>query len=205
VDANIAAEAAGRGVGNHLQQSFHENLAEIAKTSLERARSAAELVQKAAGAVVTIYTGLLALVFSVTDNPLPARGTIPALFLGLAIALSTAYVGYLTRAKDTPGPRPHSSARLYQLRRTATFIIWVRQSVLNRAYWLRGSVISLGFGVLFLPLPFLNVPSGLTILGTVLALLVVFGAPLLIGHFGDERDLPAADGIPGERADENGG
>jgi len=53
-------------------------------------------VQKAAAAIAALYTPLLGVVFSVNDNPLPSRGVIPVLFLGLAILSSTAYLAYQT-------------------------------------------------------------------------------------------------------------
>lgn len=154
VEGLIATEAATLATEDELQKAFHADLAEVAKASLERSRAAGEFIQKAAGAIATLYTGVLAVSFSVADRPLPARGAMPAIFLGLAIALSSVYVGYLTKTKDTAGPTPHSAPRVYQLRRSATLLLWIRNSTLNRVYWLRASVVSLGMGVLFLPIAF---------------------------------------------------
>lgn len=139
---------------NHL---FHESMLETYRGSLERARNAAELVQKSAGAIGTIYAGLIALAFSVDKNPLPARATIPGIFLGLAIALSTAYMAYRWRPAPANGWQPHSSLPVNQIRRLRFFGRWVAEMTNRRSYALRASVIALGLGVAFLPLPFLSI------------------------------------------------
>lgn len=84
------------------------------------------------------------------------RGVLPGLFLGLAIVCSAAFVAYLRRATDIDGPVPHSNPRVHQIRRTNTLLQWIRESALNRAYWIRASVVALGWGVVFLPVAFLT-------------------------------------------------
>ena len=81
-----------------LRKQFHSTIIEVAKGGIERARDSAKYVQTAATAIMAVYTGVLALVFSVTDNPLPLRGAWAAVFLGLAIALATAYLAFHHRA-----------------------------------------------------------------------------------------------------------
>ena len=116
-------------------------------------------VQTAAAAIVTLYTGLLGVTFSVSDRPLPPRGAVPAVMLGLAIVLATFYVAYLGRAgrdwveADTASSLPRAAEQ----RRAVAFLQWMRESALRRAYFLRASVLALGFGVMLLPAPFLSV------------------------------------------------
>jgi hypothetical protein len=143
-----------------LQKSIHDARIEIAKGSIERAHNGAEFIRNAAGAIATVYTGVAGLAFATKDGlQLPARGIIPAIFLGLALVLSAAYVAWIRRGPDSPAPVPHSSLPEYQDRRLNAFTIWVSGITLNRAYAMHAAVISLGAGVLFLPTPFINIPT----------------------------------------------
>jgi hypothetical protein len=139
-----------------LAKSFHQNIADVAKGSIDRARDSAKFVQTAATAIATIYTGLLALVFSVTDNPLPLRGVYAGVFLGLSIALSTAYLAYLRKAPPPVSYAPGSSLTTLQLARTGFFMRWINATVNNRSWAIRASVISLAVGVMFVPMAFLT-------------------------------------------------
>ncbi|MFD1212710.1 hypothetical protein ACFQ36_11745 [Arthrobacter sp. GCM10027362] len=153
-------------------QSMHEHLYELAAGSPDRAKSAAETVQKASAAIVTLYTGVLALVFSVSGTQLPLRGVLAPIFLGLAVVLSTGYLAYIVRETDktiltnaevqalaaTEGLEPVAYARL-------NAFIKISQRLVERRLWmLRASVVSLGVGLVGITLPFLSssapVPSG---------------------------------------------
>lgn len=157
VDAEIAR--AKSEVDNDLAQilEVQKGILEVSKGSIERARSSAETVQKAASAVAVIYAAALSVAFSVADHPLPPRGILPGVFLGLAIVLSTVYLAYLT----TPGsqsapPHPLPPGQAAQIERAKWFVLWTRGSSMRRAYWLRASVFSLGIGLVALPTPFLG-------------------------------------------------
>ena len=78
-DAAVALEDA------EVAQGREQALLDVAKGTLDRARANADLVQKASAALVPLYTGALALAFSVGDHPLPLRGLIPTILLGLAV------------------------------------------------------------------------------------------------------------------------
>lgn len=149
---HTATEAAER----ELDKLFHETVAEVAKTSIDRARDNAKQVQTAAAAIGALYTGVLGLVFSVTDHPLPVRGVYAPAFLGLAVALATAYLAYLT--DTTPPNRPTGGAELpdLQFNRSAYLVTWVNAAVGARAWAIRASVLSLGFGVALIPAPFVG-------------------------------------------------
>jgi len=124
---------------------------EVAKGSIDRSRDSAKFVQASAAAVATVYTTLLAIVFSVTDNPLPPRGFIPTLFLGLATALATAYLAFITHPKDVQLPPPSGEFRENATRKVDGLIEWTDSGVQERARFLRAAVWALFFGVLFLP------------------------------------------------------
>lgn len=142
-----------------LHKAYHDNVAEVAKGAIERSRKGAEFVEKAALAIVGIYTGLLGLVFSVTDRPLPRRGVYPALFFGLAIAAAAAYLAFLRRADKVPGRKPGSTLRETQENRTFFLSDWITAVIFNKRYAMRVSVLALMVGVAFLPAPFVAEPE----------------------------------------------
>lgn len=136
---------------------FFDTMSALSTGAIDRARAGAELVQKASAAIATLYTGTLALVFSVTDNPLPARGVLAPVFLGLAVVLSTAYVAYLApkeeldkKTQQAEGLEPKTFERLNAITRISSRI------VARRSYALRASVIALGVGLAFIVLPFVD-------------------------------------------------
>jgi hypothetical protein len=139
--------------------AFSDAVLTVAKGGIDRARGSAEFVQKGATAIFALYTGALTLAFSVTNNPLPARGILPSLFLGFAVLLATAYLAFLTRGDRVKDPADAAGVAEAQLNRIRTFVAWTNTSVLNRAPLLRCAVVALGIGVVSLPAPFLTPPS----------------------------------------------
>lgn len=161
VDPNVQARLdrakASYTVEGELNKLYHTTITEFAKASIDRARDGAKFVQTAAAAIFAVYTGLLALVFSVTDNPLPLRGALAGVFLGLAVALATAYLAFLTDPSGPPLPDlDRRSEFQLQHSRTARLTAWIDKNVANRRYALRAAVISLLFGVLFIAAPFVS-------------------------------------------------
>jgi hypothetical protein len=141
-----------------LTRVFHEALMDVSKASVGGANARAESVRTAAGAIGVIYTGVLGLSFSVSDNPLPLRGVVPALFLGIAMLMATAYIAYpVEPAADTDWPEGgRASAIENQQERTTAFMKWAAGTVRAGEYALRAAVISLGFGIIFLPVAFVS-------------------------------------------------
>jgi hypothetical protein len=137
-----------------LGKLFHESLSEIAKDAIERSRDSAKYVQTASAAIAAIYTGVLGLVFSVTNNPLPIRGIAAAVFLGLSVALATAYLAYITKAPPQPMYPGGTSLGELQLNRTAFLTNWVNAIINDRRWAIRASVLSLALGVAFVPAAF---------------------------------------------------
>jgi hypothetical protein len=139
-----------------LARLFHEKTTELAAASVERSRDSAKYVQTAAAWIATLYTGLLALVFSVTENPLPSRGIYAAVFLGLSVALAVAYLAFIASPRHLLMWDGGSSLSESQLNRTGFFVKWVNASVRERRWAIRASVISLAFGVAFIPAAFVS-------------------------------------------------
>ena len=147
------AEKAEWAAEYELRKAFHQAVVDTSKASLDRSRDSAKYVQTAAAAIGALYTGALGLVFSVTDHPLPIRGVWAMVFLGLAVALATAYLAFLTKPETLP-MRARGSLADRQLIRTAWYTRWVNAAVLDRRWAIRASVLALAFGVAFVPAPF---------------------------------------------------
>lgn len=150
--------AASRAADLANLQTFYEGLSTLAIGSVERTVAGAEVVQKASAAIVTLYTGLLGFVFVASDNPLPARGVLAPIFLGLAVVLSTAYLAYVGVAKEsTPSPLPAQGVEPKVLARLNATVAAASKVATRRSYLLRSSVIALGVGLVYIALPFLSI------------------------------------------------
>lgn len=151
--ANRATDASNLG-------KFYDNLAGLAVDGVARSRAAADTVQKASAAIAALYTGVLGVAFSVTANPLPARGVLAPIFLGLAVVLSTAYVAYLgPQSGWTLGPRPVLGPEPKVIQRLNAVIHFSNSIVRRRSYSLRASIVALGVGLACIVLPFVTFPS----------------------------------------------
>lgn len=135
-DADVEIHKSTLTHEQELEKAVHAAYIEIAKGQIDRIQVRADFVQKAAATIVTLYTGVLTLVFAVEKNPLPVRGLIPAIFLGLAIVFSATYFAFVTRPKNMP----HAEASVFlpekQRRRLDRFIEWSRAPALQRRYFL---------------------------------------------------------------------
>lgn len=142
-----------------LYTEYHKAVAQVATDTIQRARSGVEFVEKATVAILGVYTGVLGVVFSVTDNPLPSVGVIPAFFFALSIALAAVYLAFVKQADPPPGRETSSIIKHNQDLRTAFFVRWTMAIVRNKKSAARISVAALIAGVLFLPSPFLSIPD----------------------------------------------
>lgn len=158
-EADREAAAAEDSADRASSASYVAAVMEVAKGSHERTRSSAEFVQKAATAIFGLYTGALTLSFSVTAAPLPVRGILPSVFLGLSVVLASAYLAYLTRGGAVPDPEHARGREQAELERARTYVTWTRDSTMVRVWMLRASVIALAVGTIVLPLPFLTLSS----------------------------------------------
>jgi hypothetical protein len=137
------------------ERKLHENLATLVSGSIDRARDGAKFVETAAAALGTVYTGILALSFAASDTPLPVRGLYAAIFLGVAIVGASFYLAFIQQARsigrmDYRGSRPED-----QWRRSEYLGAWTSAVVRSRSWGLRTAVVSLAFGVMFMPLAFM--------------------------------------------------
>ena len=155
-DQEIALNKADADADIAIEEKFYESVFDVAKGSIDRARASADFVQKAAGAIATIYAAVLGVAFSVSDRPLPARGVIPAVFLGIAIICATYFIAWLPEpTAQTEEEDAHEEEPLRE-QLANQFVLWTKQAALDRRKWLRASVVALAAGVLFLPAPFLS-------------------------------------------------
>ena len=168
---------------DELLAAIHAAYIEVTQKGVERSLQRATYLTTAAGTIVTLYTGLLALVYSVgidPPRPLPARGLVPALFVASAFAFSAAYVAFLRRHTWRGRPLPAGLGGDLDEQRLVTFIAWVSASVQQRSWAIRTAVVSLGVGVALLPLPFLQLSHNQSLAATfigaaTLAGWIVFG------------------------------
>jgi hypothetical protein len=175
--SELAVEAA-------LNQAVHNARLDVAKAAIDRGHRGAEFVRNAAAGIVTLYTGILGVTFATTEDatPLPARGLAPAVLLGLALVFASAYAAMLPRTPEAPAPAPHSQLAIFQERRLNAFMAWVSTIAFARIYFLHASVISLGWGVLLLPAPFIDIANGVVVVIGFVALAVTLLVPLWTAH-----------------------
>jgi hypothetical protein len=154
-------------------QAAYAAFLEVAKEESKQNIPRAQFIQGAAAAIATTYTGILAYTFAVeSSQPVPARGIIPTLLLGLAIALASAYVGLLSE----PGQLRYtgvSQLPAQRQRERNLFITWVRAKSLRRVYCLHGAVVSLCLGACFLPFPYVQMQDNVATAFALVSVLVV--------------------------------
>jgi hypothetical protein len=154
---------------NQLQDAVYRAYLDTAKAGIDRARAGAEFVQKAAAAIATVYTAILAFSFKIdtTANalsaPLPVRGFIPVLFLGIAIACASFYLAYFTRTQTSGRPALGPNIVENQDLRSDGFSDFTNHIIEKRSSFARAAVLSLALAVAWLPIAYV-VPSGQPIL-----------------------------------------
>jgi hypothetical protein len=157
-DQEIARAAAENAADLALEKAFYDGIVDVAKGSIDRARASADFVQKAAAAIGTIYAAALGVSFSVAERPFPARGVLPAIFLGVSIVCATYFLAWLHRyegdeTEETRDDSPPATPLLDRL--TRLYIRWNRHIALERRKWLRASVVALGASIVLLPAAFI--------------------------------------------------
>ena len=105
---------------------------------------------------------------------LPPRSLIPALFLGAAVVFSVFYIAFLRKKIIVSELLPSGLGGNITETRLLSYLEWVTAGVIARAWSLRLSVISLGLGLILLPIGFVNLSDNIgTVLGAVAAGLLV--------------------------------
>lgn len=156
---------------------------DVSKATIDRSIQRADFLQKVAASVVSVYTGILALTYTVDKSKgvaLSFTGVIPAFFLGLSFLLSAVYVSFITKSQPIKMQPPDGSLMGTELRQRKAFILWNNTTVLKRAHLLQASVVSLGIAIFFLPIPYLQVPDQLLwiLMGIGLGLIILI--PLIM-------------------------
>jgi hypothetical protein len=156
------------------------------QTTLDRVLTRANILTAAVGTIITLYTALLAFIYTKADTatgsdkgvdqqPLQLVGLVPALFLALALFLVTIYAAVL-RKKTTVGPfLPTGIGGQIAEARLVTYMNWCFAGVLARRWALHAGITSLGVGIATLPLPFVNTDGLVQGAAFVVGLLAVAG------------------------------
>jgi hypothetical protein len=188
-DADRAAEAA-------LVKSLHDAYVSVTQSSIDRSLTRTNVVTASISAVITIYTGLLALVYAAqsgSGKPLTAAAILPALFLGLALLLVTVYAAMFKNSSSERGPLLPSGVggQLVEYRLT-TFMEWCFATVGARTWALHAGIVSLGWGVASLPVPFVTMTGKEQVAILIVGLLLVTGTAAVTAY--RSRTSPGADG-----------
>ncbi len=188
-----------------LFAAVHAGYISVAQSSLDRAIQRGTYITTAAGAVATLYTGLLGLRFTANHPDLPARSVIPALFLGGAVAFSAFYLSFLRARTKVSEFLPSGLGGTVIQTRLLAFMEWTFAGVLARAWSLRLAVVALALGISLLPIGFVQLNTNTTsILGwtaTSILALWILGEIVVALVPGLRPNLaPAAEPLPGEPA-----
>lgn len=165
-------EQAARASYDALNQAVFNAYLEVAKGHIDRTTARAEFIEKAAGTIATLYTGILAFTYNADTSKgkvFPAIGISPTIFLGLSIFFAMFYLAYIRHPQRLQVSSPSGLLPQHLINERNDFITWVTDSILQRAPWLQTAVISLGFGVIFLPIVYLTPSVPETVLWYVVA------------------------------------
>ena len=156
-------ENADRAAEVALVKSLHDAYVAVIKSSVDRSLTRTNIATASIGAVTTIYTGLLALVYAAKPGggkPLTVAAIIPALFLGLALFLVTIYAAMIRASSSERGALlPSGVGDPLVEYRLNTFMEWCFASVTARTWALHSGIVSLGWGIACLPVPFVSLTA----------------------------------------------
>jgi hypothetical protein len=154
-----------KAIGDQLLVAVHNAYLQVGRTVIERSITRTNIVLTSATAAVTAYTALLGLIYSTAHGrPLPAIALWPVLYMGLAIALTAFYAGYLAPRTRTFHALPVGANQHVAEARLATFLVWVVGATMYRAWAMRIALVSLSLGLMLLPVGFISIHGALVIL-----------------------------------------
>jgi hypothetical protein len=162
-----------------LEQAVYTAYVDSAKEAIGQAIVRAQFVQTAAGASGGFYTAILGLAFGASARTVPIRAIMPAVFLGLSIFLAMIYLAFLTRGKALQVSTVKGSVASQNFVRLNDFIRWASEAVYRRVAFLHAAVACFAFGVLFLPIAFMDIGDIIVFGCGALALLIVVGVLVL--------------------------
>jgi hypothetical protein len=162
-------------------KSIQDAYIAVTQSSLDRSLTRVNVVTTSVSAIITVYTGLLALVYAAkpgNGKVLTPVAVIPALFLGLALLLITVYAALFRGSLKMGTLLPTGMGGQIAEIRLITFMRWCFAGVLARTWALHAGIVSLGFGVATLPMPFINLKGvqQIIILGVGLLAVLIAGA-----------------------------
>jgi hypothetical protein len=184
-------EKAARSSYDALNQAVFTAYLDVAKGHIDRTTARAEFIEKAAGTIATLYTGILAFTYNADVSKgkvFPAIGISPTIFLGLSIFFAMFYLAYIKQPQRRQESSPSGLLPQHLKNQRNDFIDWIISSILQRAPWLQTAVISLGFGVIFLPIVYLSTTISENVLWFIVATcLALTFLHLLIASFVQSR------------------
>lgn len=166
-------------------KSIQDAYVTVTQSSLDRALTRVNVVTASIGAVTTIYTGLLALVYAAEPGkgqPLSPVAIVPALFLGLSLFLVSVYAAMFKRSLTVGSLLPTGIGGQIAETRLVTFMRWCFAGILARSWALHGGIVSLGVGVVTLPLPFVRL-TGCQQVTILIVGVVLVGLTVLVTWF----------------------
>jgi hypothetical protein len=170
-----------RAADTTLVQALHAAYIATSQSAIDRSLTRINVVTASIGAITTIYTGLIALVYAAkSDSGKQLTGTaiIPAVFLALALLLVAVYAAMFKNSTSEGGPLvPSGAGDGLRESRLDTFMNWCFATIGARIWALHAGIISLGFGVVSLPVPFIKLPNGIPLIILIIGLL----ATVLVG------------------------
>jgi hypothetical protein len=162
------------------------------QSSLDRALTRMNVVTASVGAITTVYTALLALVFAAEPNKgekLPLVALVPAMFLGLSLFLVTIYAAMFRKSIAVGPLLPTGIGGQIAELRLVTFMRWCFAGVLARSWALNAGVVSLGIGIATLPLPFIKTDATFDVVVFLAGLAVVTITALVSAGFWKDSKL----------------
>jgi hypothetical protein len=151
-DPRAANEAA-------LLKSVHDAYIEVTKATLATSLTRVNVVTGSVAAIATIYTGLLALVYAAKPNEgskLDFEAVLPGVFLGMSLVLVSIYAAMLKKGSTSTGLLPSGDGGDIVQQRLILFMQWAFNGMLKKTWALNAGIVSMGVGVVYLPLPFLR-------------------------------------------------
>lgn len=184
-----------------MTSEIQKGYIEVSKATIDRSIQRAEFLQKVAAAVVSLYTAILALTYAADKtkgNTISILGVIPGFFIGISYLLSAFYVSFITRSKDIEETKSDGTLIGEELSQRITFIKWNRATAMKRIPLLQASIISLGIGILFLPIPYIQIPGNLLIIAFSIGTAAIILVPLILYIIEKKqvKDKPLPNHIP---------
>lgn len=142
---------------DRMRESVHDAYISIAVATLDRMLRRADSVIRVAGAVGTIYTAVLGLVYAYDRNAVFSGWILlPAIMLAISLVLSATYIGYATASTTKFQPLATGLSAELQHRRLSDLMAWVNTIAMRRVWALRTSIVALAIGVGSTPIAYMG-------------------------------------------------